>query len=135
MDLTIANSIQCVGLPIIVTSTKPHLNFLVDTGASHNVIFSFVYEGLLDFFTKLGTEGTTFGIEGNMIKTQEVKAVITFGEKSYETVFSVIEADEAVNHLEESNGFQLHGILGVDFLTKNKWIIDFDKLKITLPSE
>lgn len=131
MSISIANSVQCVGLPIIVTSTKPHLNFLVDTGASHNVIFSFVYQGLQDFFTELETERNTFGIDGNMIKSQEVKAIITFGEKSSDTIFSVIEADEAVSQLEEANGFQLHGILGVDFLTKNKWIIDFDKLQIT----
>lgn len=135
MDLTIANSIRCVGLPIIVTSTKPHLNFLVDTGSSHNVIFSFVYEGLQDYFTELDTERNIFGIEGNMVKSQEVKAIITFGEKPSETIFSVVEADEAVNHMEEANGFQLHGILGVDFLTKNKWIIDFDKLQIIIPYE
>lgn len=131
MSISIANSIQYVGLPIIVTSTKPHLNFLVDTGASHNVIFSFVYEGLSDFFTLLETERNTFGIDGNMMKSQEVKAVVTFGELQTETIFSIVEANEAVNHLEESNGFQLHGILGVDFLTKNKWIIDFKKLQIT----
>lgn len=135
MSISIENSIQCVGLPIIVTSTKPHLNFLVDTGASHNVIFSFVYEGLPDFFTELETERNTFGIEGNMVKSQEVKAIITFGEKPSETTFAVIEADEAVNHMEEANGFQLHGILGVDFLTRNKWIIDFDKLQIIIPDE
>ena len=134
MSISIANSIQCVGLPIIVTSTKPHLNFLVDTGASHNVIFSFVYEGLPDFFTELETERNTFGIEGNMVKSQEVKAIISFGKNPSETVFSVIEADEAVTHLEEANGFQLHGILGVDFFTKNKWIIDFDKLQIIIPN-
>lgn len=131
MSISIANSIQCVGLPIIVTSTKPHLNFLVDTGASHNTIFSFVYEGLPDYFTELETERNIFSIDGNIMNSQEVKAIITFGEKPSETVFSVIEAEEAVNHMEEANGFQLHGILGVDFLTKNKWIIDFDKLQIT----
>lgn len=131
MSISIANSIECVGLPIIVTSTKPHLNFLVDTGASHNVIFSFVYDGLPEFFKKLDSKRDTFGIEGYMVKSQEVKATITFGEKQSDTIFSVIEADEAVKHLEEANGFQLHGILGVDFLTRNKWIIDFNKLQIT----
>lgn len=135
MSISIANSIQCVGLPIIVTSIKPHLNFLVDTGASHNVIFSFVYEGLPDFFTELETERNTFGIDGNMVMCQEVKADITFGEKPSETIFSIVDADEAVRHLQEQNGFQLHGILGVDFLTKNKWIIDFDKLQIIIPNE
>lgn len=131
MPISIANSIQYVGLPIIVTSTKPHLNFLVDTGASHNVIFSFVYEGLPDFFKELETERTTFGIEGKMVTHKEVKTTITFGDKPSDTIFSIVQADEAIQHLQDQNGFQLHGILGIDFLTKNKWIIDFNNLQIT----
>lgn len=131
MSISIVNSIQYVGLPIIVTSTKPHLNFLVDTGSSHNVIFSFVYEGLQNLFTELETERNIFGIEGNIVSNKEVKAMITFRDKTSDTIFSVVQADEAVQHLQEQNGFQLHGILGIDFLTRNKWIIDFDKLQIT----
>lgn len=130
MSISIANSIIHVGLPIIVTSTKPHLNFLVDTGASHNVIFSFVYEGLPNFFTELDTERETFGIDGNIFTNKEVKAMITFGDKTSDTIFSIVNADDAVQHLQEQNGFQLHGILGVNFLTQNKWILDFNNLCI-----
>lgn len=45
--------------------------------------------------------------------------------------FSVIDVNQSVNHMEEVNGLQLYGILGVDFLTNNTLIIDFDKLQIT----
>lgn len=129
--ISISNSIQCVGLPIIVTSTKPHLNFLVDTDASHNAIFSFVHEGLPNYFKELETERNTFGIEGKMVVYKEVKAMITFGDQPSDTIFSIVQADEAIQYLQDQNGFQLHGILGIDFLTKNKWIIDFNNLQIT----
>lgn len=130
MAISISNSIECVGMPIIVTSSKPHLTFLVDTGANFNSIFSFVCEGLPDFFTPLGTENNMYGIEGNVVSNSMVKATIEFENTRSETVFSVLNADSVVKRLHEDNGFQLHGILGSQFLKANKWIIDFGKLEI-----
>lgn len=46
MEQNFSYSIAKVGLPLVVTSSSPHLCFLVDTGASHNIIFSFVLEAL-----------------------------------------------------------------------------------------
>lgn len=130
MSISIADSIQFVGMPIIVTSSKPHLNFLVDTGANFNSVFSFVYEGLPDYFTPLDTEKSMYGIEGNVVNNIQVKATIEFENTKAETIFSVLEADEVVQRLQAENGFQLHGILGSEFLKNNRWIIDFDKLEI-----
>lgn len=130
MSISIANSIQCVGIPIIVSTSRPHLNFLVDTGASLNVIFSFVYDGLPNFFTPLDSEMSTFGIEGNIVNNCQVKATIEFENTKAETVFTVLQADEVVQRLQDENGFQLHGILGSEFLTNNRWIIDYNKMEI-----
>ncbi|WP_297071227.1 hypothetical protein [uncultured Duncaniella sp.] len=130
MAISISDSIQCVGLPIIVTSSKPHLNFLIYTGASHNVIFSFVYEGLPDYFNLLDSEKSMYGIEGNVVNNRQVKATIEIENTKAETIFSVLEADEVVYRMQQENGFQLHGILGSEFLADNKWIIDYDNLQI-----
>lgn len=130
MAISISDSIKCVGLPIILTSSKPHLNFLIDTGASHNVIFSFVYEGLPDYFSLLDSEKSMYGIEGNVVNNRQVKATIEIENTKAETTFSVLEADEVVYRMQHENGFQLHGILGSEFLADNKWIIDFDNLQI-----
>lgn len=130
MSISISDSIQYVGLPIIVTSSKPHLNFLIDTGANQNVIFSFVYEGLPDYFTLLDFEKSMYGIEGNVVSNRQAKAVIEFETTKAETTFSILNADEVVQRLQVENGFQLHGILGSQFLKANKWIIDFGKLEI-----
>ena len=43
MEYPIHHTISKVGLPLIVTSDSPKLCFLVDTGATHNILFSFVY--------------------------------------------------------------------------------------------
>lgn len=130
MAISIQSSLQYVGLPIIVTSSKPHLNFLIDTGASHNVIFSFVYEGLPDYFKPLDCEKSMYGIEGNVVSNRQAKALIEFENTKDETTFSILEADEVVQRLQVENGFQLHGILGCEFLSHNNWIIDFKHSEI-----
>lgn len=130
MTISIANSINCVGLPIIVTTSYPYLNFLIDTGANLNSIFDFVYEGLPDFFTPLESKQSQYGIEGNEMSYSMAKATIEFNDTKAETAFSVMNADRVVRRLQEDNGFQLHGILGTQFLKDNKWIIDFGKLEI-----
>lgn len=130
MSISIAESIRCVGLPIIVTTSEPHLNFLVDTGANFNSIFSFVFEGLPDFFELLGTETTIYGIEGNVVSARQVHAIIGFENTTADTVFTVIDDDTVVDKLQNENGFQLHGIIGSSFLKANKWILDFANLEI-----
>lgn len=130
MAISIQNSLQYVGLPIIVTSSKPHLNFLIDTGASHNVIFSFVYEGLPNYFKPLDFEKSMYGIEGNVVSNRQVKALIEFENTKAETTFSILDANEVVQRLQNENGFQLHGILGCEFLSQNNWIIDFRQSEI-----
>ena len=37
---------------------------------------------------------------------------------------------DAIRQIQEETGVQIHGILSTDFLVKNKWILDFDKLTI-----
>ncbi|MCM1076991.1 MAG: hypothetical protein NC411_06490 [Bacteroides sp.] len=130
MSISIESSIKCVGMPVIVSTSSPHLNFIVDTGANINSIFSFVYDGLPDYFTRLDTAKSVFGISGSRNSSIEVKAFIEFENTKAETVFSVIECNEVVRSLQEDFGFQLHGFIGSKFLKDNKWIIDFDKLEI-----
>lgn len=71
-----------------------------------------------------------YGIEGNVVNNRQVKATIEIENTKAETIFSVLEADEVVYRMQQENGFQLHGILGSEFLADNKWIIDYDNLQI-----
>ena len=128
MKIPLNYGINKVGLPLIVTSSKPNLCFLIDTGATHNIVFSYVYDELMQYFSVLGEPHRIIGIEGNNKDAFQVRATIAF--ECYETTaeFSVIEATEAIGHVQNESGIQIHGILGVPFLVQNKWILDFDKL-------
>ena len=125
-------SLSRVGLPLIITSSKPALCFLIDTGASHNVLFSFVYAELqhLLYALEIPNNTTIMGIDGSTSNVSQVKGEITFEEKQSEVKFYVMDATEAISRVQKESGIQIHGILGIPFLVENKWILDFSKLNI-----
>lgn len=132
MEFPLYYSLNRAGLPLIITSSKPTLCFLIDTGASHNVLFSFVYAEFQHLFSAIEAKNNTtlMGIDGSTNNVSQVKGAITFEEKQSEVVFSVMDATEAISIVQKESGIQIHGILGKPFLVDNKWILDFNKLNI-----
>lgn len=132
MEFPLHYSLSRVGLPLIITSSKPTLCFLIDTGANHNVLFSFVYAELQHLFSALEPKNKTtiMGIDGSTNKVSQVKGVIAFEGKQSEVKLSVMDATEAISRVQKESGIQIHGILGIPFLVENKWILDFGKLNI-----
>lgn len=130
MEHSIQHSISKVGLPLIVTSDKPNLCFLIDTGATHNVIFHFVYEHLKSVFNTIGRHSQIMGVDGDSKETSSVEATLSFVGVNTTSVYSVLDSHKAVATIQKETGIQIHGILGIPFLTQNKWILDFKNLKI-----
>ena len=132
MEFPLAFSLQKVGLPLILTSGKlKNLCFLIDTGSTQNFLFNFVYEHFKEEFKLLEDSSRTMGIEGNYKECPTIEATFNFEGTSYTSTFSVLNASEAIKQLQDETGVQIHGILGIPFLTENKWIIDFGNLVIT----
>lgn len=130
MEYLIQHSISKVGLPLIVTADKPNLCFLMDTGATHNMLFSFVYEHLKSSFTATSEKNMIMGIGGEKKETMQIETQLSFGGQNSSALFSVIDSDKAVAQIQSETGVQIHGILGIPFLIDNKWILDFNNLKI-----
>ena len=136
MEFPLALGLEKAGLPLIVTSGKlKNLCFLIDTGATHNVLFTFVFEHFKNEFRVLGDYQNTMGIEGNYKKCPTIEATFTFDGIDYTSTFTVLDATNAVAQVQEETGMQIHSILSTDFLVKNKWILDFDKLIIMTPKK
>jgi hypothetical protein len=72
------------------------------------------------------------GIEGIYQETPIIEATFNFEGVDYTSSFSVLEASDAMQQVQKETGIQIHGILGVQFLLENKWILDFKKLTITV---
>ena len=109
-----------------------YLCFLVDTGATHNVLFTYVFEHFKNEFKVLEEHQSTMGIEGNYKECPTIEATFTFEGIDYTSTFTVLDATNAVAQIQEETGVQIHGILSTDFLVKNKWILDFDRLTIKI---
>lgn len=130
MNIPIEYSLTKLGLPLIVTSSKPNFCFLIDTGATHNIVFSYVYEEIPQYFSALQVTSCLMGIGGTLHKTNQVEATISFDDKESRVIFSVMDANSAILQIQKESGVQIHGILGVPFLTQNKWILDFNTLTV-----
>lgn len=131
MEIPINYSIDRIGLPLVLTNGKPNLCFLIDTGATRNILFKFVYEHFKNFFNATRETCLVMGIDGEMKETMQIEAKLSFGSQKSSVLFSLIDSNKAVAQIQSETGIQLHGILGVPFLTENKWILDFNNQKIT----
>lgn len=120
-----------VGLPLIVTSSQPNLCFLIDTGATHNVIFSFVLESIKDSASFVDSSNTIMGIEGNSTEVPQIEMSLDFQDIQSKSIFSILDANNVISKIQKESGIQIHGILGIPFLIENEWIIDFKQLTIT----
>lgn len=131
MEFSLTFGLEKTGLPLIVTSGRlKNLCFFIDTGATHNVLFSYVYEHFKDKFKTLDEKQNIMGIEGHYEETSIIEATFNFEGIDYTSTFSVFDATDAVQQIQEETGVQIHGVLGTQFLLENGWNIDFDKLKI-----
>ena len=129
-NISFQYTLDKIGLPLIVTSSKPNLCFLIDTGATHNIVFSYVYEEIPQYFSALQDTYCIMGIEGTQQEVSQVEASISFDNRESIVSFSVIEANAAILKVQKESGIQIHGILGIPFLTQNKWILDFNTLTV-----
>lgn len=130
MNTSIEYSLNKLGLPLIVTSSKPNLCFLIDTGATHNIVFSYVYEEIPQYFSALQDTSCLMRIEGNQQEVSQVEAAISFDDKESRVTFSVMDANATILQIQKESDIQIHGILGIPFLTQNKWILDFNNLSV-----
>lgn len=133
MKYSIAAGIQNLSMPLLnVKIANMKLTFLIDTGATHNVIASFVYEQMRDAFVLLNDKNKIMGVEGNSKETPVVEAHVIIAETSMQTKFSVVNMNDTIIQLQDETGLQLHGFLGIPFLIDNKCILDFSNQEITI---
>jgi predicted aspartyl protease len=126
--MSFKESMDLLELPVVTFYCgDKKLNFLLDTGSNTSYINSCLLEELphtkLDSTKQVTTAGGIIG--DNSMCTME----FYYNKKKYLDTFVALDLNEAFNDIKESNGVQLHGLLGSLFFEKYKYILDFKELK------
>ena len=127
--ISIKESMDLVNLPVVTFVIKGHkIRFILDSGADLSIINKQTAEVLeLEEHSK---QDFVVNISGKTEKGS--KSVITsmmYMDKTFESNFLCMDLSNTMTEIKESTGVLVHGILGTDFLLKNKYIIDFEKLQ------
>ena len=131
MEYHLSFGLHKAKLPIIPIEIKEqYLCFILDTGSTCSLIDSTVVEYFKDIVEPLG-DYCISGIEGTKHKVDIVTLSFNFEGQIYKPKFCVRPLLDAFSGIEEESGIQVQGLLGTDFLLENKWILNFNKLRVT----
>lgn len=118
------------GLPLILVRIGDNdLCFILDTGSTNSLIDSNVVECFRNIVEPAG-EYCISGIEGTKHKVEMITLPITVEGQKYKPQFCVKPLFDTFSGIEMESGIQVHGLLGSDFMLENKWIINFEELKV-----
>lgn len=115
-------------LPIVTfTHGDKKLNFLLDTGSNKSLINSSIVNELNHI--PLRSDSTMFGVEGNYTKVEVSVISIFYNGEEYANDFMVSDLDKPFSNIKKESGVTIHGILGNNFFTRNKSILNFEEMK------
>lgn len=104
------------------------LSFIIDSGSS----LSHIRPSALQSLGMLSSIDADINIITSSVSVGSTKICtipILYKNKRYIVDFTVVESlESSMQLIEDTHGIKIHGILGCDFLTKNKYVIDFNGL-------
>lgn len=125
--LSFKDAMDLVELPVVTFyHGKKKLNFLLDTGSSESIINSSSLDKLI--YTELDYQKPLMGMEGNVCMNKTITTIISYSGLKFDHPFIAANMSEAFGKIKEETGVTIHGILGSDFFSRYKYVLDFDKL-------
>lgn len=127
MQVSFKESLDLCELPVITfTVNDKKINLLLDSGSSVSIINS---NELGNYsHTKLNYVGINYGVEGDKQATDYVKLDMEYKGIKFEEEFQSFDMSTAFNNIKSESGVTIHGILGSNFFTRYKYILDFENL-------
>jgi len=114
-------------LPIITFKQgDTKLNFILDTGATNNVIDSNALPNIK--YTPMNEVSTLFGLEGNVKPVQMCRLALSHKDFSFEYEYLINDLSAPFLQIKKESGVILHGILGSKFFHKFQYVLDFSEL-------
>lgn len=132
--IPIKYSVYNIGLPVIpikLFNAENHSLLLVDTGSDRSIMDIAVYNHFKDKIINPQRGQNIITTNGNTTSTLTAQFDFIIDDSlKFSEPFTCMECSVGFNQIEKETGYQLHGILGTDFLVKHQWKIDFEKLQI-----
>lgn len=115
-------------IPYVEVENNGHkFNLIVDTGCT----ISCIDENILDFlrYTDNGetTEGVIFANGDSTDATKLVDINLTLNNKLFTESFNIVDFYKMSKQVRDNFGITVRGLLGSEFLYKNKLILDFEE--------
>ena len=96
--ISFKESMDLTDLPIITLyNNNRRFNFMLDTGATMSLIDENVLSNL--DYEESEESGTIFGLEGNKVAVNYVKAKLNYKDRDYEEEFQVMDMSAPFNHM------------------------------------
>ena len=130
LDISIDKWVDQYGMPTITTDDG-RLRFLIDTGATFNVLLQDAFDRCKPMFGKVGRDDMIIGMDGEPQKIFLVRGDICFDAHHFDAEFGVMEMTEALHTVRVLTGLRIDGALGVDFFLRHNLCIDFAHLRVT----
>lgn len=126
-SISFKEALNLTNLPIITFyQNEEKINFILDTGATLSTIderkFKHLKSKQTDRMTRM--HGLTGGADCNNV------VEMTFKYKNDEFVdnFQVFDLSDVLDSIKKVTGVTVHGILGTSFMTKYKYVLNFDEM-------
>jgi hypothetical protein len=127
--MSFKESLDLCELPVItLVSNNIKLNFLLDTGSNDSIINKKLIHKNIKATKCENMYSSIMGMEGTSQEVEIYSIDLNYKNQVFTDNFLATDMDMAFSQIKQDTGVQLHGILGVNFFTKYKYILNFDKL-------
>ena len=119
---------EIVELPILfMTNNDKKLGFILDSGSNGCHINREALEGLELEESKIIDKASETATGGGVVASSNEKCTmkLQLDNVLFTVPFSVEDMKQQFDFIKKTDGIQLHGILGSNFLAANGWVIDF----------
>lgn len=131
--IVLSNLTKTLGLPVItLKSEQIPFNFVIDTGSNVSHLSAKAAKMLRKVPKDVIPAIPTSGISGNLQSEGKITPIFTNDIFSFEHTFLVTDLSELINNISGETGVEIHGILGMDFLSKYRCHLDFKKNRLHL---
>ena len=126
--MSFKESLDLIELPIVTFyQGDKKLNFMLDSGSNLSIIDINAVNNLKLEYVKLNKVNSILGINGETRDAGFVNMKFYYKHLKFDYDFQYLDLSNVVNSLKQ-DGITIHGILGNQFFTKYKYILDFNDL-------